>query len=64
MNPPTSFTQRNKSTFLELPVPDDIDNLEGKDREPLSDINKLPSSHWIHPAISTVLKGAKTIKTQ
>lgn len=69
MSSPTFATRRNKSTiptieqFLELSSPDDFENLEGENGEPLTDLDKLPNSHWIHPAIYSVLKGAKTIKS-
>jgi hypothetical protein len=68
MIPPIFVTRRDKSTiptikqFLELSEPDDLENLKGDNGEPLSEIGLLPNLHWIHPAIFTVLKGAKIIK--
>jgi hypothetical protein len=57
INLPSIITRGKKSTlltikqFLELSDPDDVIRFKGEDGDPLSDINQLPNSHWIHPAI-------------
>jgi hypothetical protein len=67
MTLPTFATRRNKLTiptiiqFLEISDSREFENLEGSDGEPITEIEKLPNSHWVHPAIYMVLNGVRLI---